>query len=71
MDLLGLNKVEYATCQHLLNYIIKSVRYFNSEDAEDLTKRFNWKGDKLAYTIELRMLFWSLLACANFKLIKV
>jgi hypothetical protein len=67
MNLLVLKKAEFATCQHLLNYIIKT-RYFNSED---LKNKFNWKEDKLAYTIELRMLFWSLLACSQYKLIKV
>ena len=68
MDLLGLKKVEFATCQHLLNYIIRNTRYFNSED---LKRKFNWKDDELAYTIELRMLFWALLACSQYKLIKV
>lgn len=64
IDLLDLNKAEYAICKSLLTYIIKSVTYFNSED---LKKEFNWKTDKLGYTIELRMLFWSLLACTNHK----
>ena len=68
MDLLDLKKVEFVTCQHLLNYIIKNTRYFNSED---LKKKFNWKDDKLAFTIELRMLFWALLACSQYKLIKI
>ncbi|TFG01281.1 MAG: hypothetical protein EU540_04060 [Promethearchaeota archaeon] len=66
IDLLDLKKAEYAICQSLLTHIIKNVRYFKSED---LKKEFNWKTDKLAYTIELRMLFWSLLACASYKLI--
>ncbi|TFG25686.1 MAG: hypothetical protein EU529_00300 [Promethearchaeota archaeon] len=66
IDLLDLKKAEYTICQILLTHIIKNVRYFNSED---LKKEFNWKTDKLAYTIELRMLFWTLLACASYKTI--
>jgi hypothetical protein len=68
IDLLGLKKVEFNTCQHILNYLISGTRYFSSEH---LDKRFNWRQDRIAFLIELRMLFWSLLACSQYKLVSV
>jgi len=68
IDLLGLKKVEFNTCQHMLNYIISGTRYFGSDL---LDKRFNWRQDKIAFLLELRMLFWSLLACSQYKLVSI
>jgi len=68
IDLLGLKKAEFNTCQNLLNYVISGTRYFNSAD---LNKKFNWKEDKFAFSIELRMLFWALLGCSQYRLISV
>ena len=66
IDLLGLKKAEFNTCQHLLNYVISGTRYFNSAD---LKRKFNWKEDKWAYSIELRMLFWALMSASQYKLL--
>ncbi len=68
IDLLGMKKVELNTCQNLLNYVISGTRYFNSAD---LNKKFNWKEDKFAFSIELRMLFWALLGCSQYRLMAV
>lgn len=59
----GLKEQESVLCSRLLNYIIKSTDFFN---LENLDKDFNWRIDKLAYKIELRMLFWALLACSQY-----
>lgn len=64
MELLDLKKTENVLCEKFLNIIINNS-YFNTES---LKKRFNWKMDKMAYTIELRMLFWALLSCSQVKL---
>jgi len=61
--LLDLKEQESILCSRLLNYIIKSTDFFN---LENLNKDFNWRVDKLAYKIELRMLFWALLACSQY-----
>jgi hypothetical protein len=61
--ILDLKEQESILCSRLLNYIIKSTDFFN---LENLDKEFNWRIDKLAYKIELRMLFWALLACSQF-----
>jgi len=58
-----LKEQESVLCSRLLNYIIKFTNFFN---LENLNKDFNWRIDKLAYKIELRMLFWALLACSQF-----
>ena len=64
MELLDLKKTENVLCEKFLNIIINNS-YFSTES---LKKRFNWKLDKIAYTIELRMLFWALLSCSQVKL---
>jgi len=58
-DLLDLKKTEFKICKNLFNFITKSTRYFNSANSNSY---FNWKNDKIAFTIELRMLFWALIA---------
>lgn len=67
MDLLGVKKAEFHIYQHLLNLIITKVKYFNSESVD---KKFYWKDDKIAFSLELRMLFWALLSSTNIKLLK-
>ena len=64
MELLDLKKTENVLCEKFLNIIINNS-YFSTES---LKKRFNWKMDKIGYTIELRMLFWALLACSQYKI---
>ncbi len=61
--ILDLKEQESILCSRLLNYIIKSTDFFS---LENLDKDFNWRIDKLAYKIELRMLFWALLACSQY-----
>ncbi|MFX0082756.1 MAG: hypothetical protein ACFE94_13480 [Candidatus Hodarchaeota archaeon] len=63
LDMLNLKEQESILCSRLLNYIIKSTDFFN---LENLDRDFNWRIDKLAYKIELRMLFWALLACSQY-----
>ncbi|MFW9941909.1 MAG: hypothetical protein ACFFFT_12775 [Candidatus Thorarchaeota archaeon] len=63
LDILDLKGQESILCSRLLNYIIKSTEFFS---LENLDKDFNWRIDKIAYKIELRMLFWALLACSQY-----
>jgi hypothetical protein len=63
LDLLDLKEQESILCSRLLNYIMNSTEFFSLENLE---KDFNWRIDKLAYKIELRMLFWALLACSQY-----
>lgn len=63
LSLLDMKNQESILSSRLLNFIIKSTEYFS---LENLDKDFNWRIDKLAYKIELRMLFWSLLACTQY-----
>ncbi|MFX1344563.1 MAG: hypothetical protein ACFFBC_01445 [Promethearchaeota archaeon] len=63
LDILDLKEQESILCSRLLNYIIKSTEFFS---LENLDKDFNWRIDKIAYKIELRMLFWALLACSQY-----
>ncbi|MFW9874449.1 MAG: hypothetical protein ACFFG0_15190 [Candidatus Thorarchaeota archaeon] len=59
----NLKEQESVLCSRLLNYIINFTDFFN---LENLDKEFNWRIDKLAYKIELKMLFWALLACSQY-----
>jgi len=63
LDMLDLKEQETILCSRLLNYIIKSTEFFS---LENIDKDFNWRVDKIAYKIELRMLFWALLACSQY-----
>ncbi|MFX1428131.1 MAG: hypothetical protein ACFFBE_16880 [Promethearchaeota archaeon] len=63
LDLLDLKEQESILCSRLLNYIVNSTDFFS---LENLDKDFNWRIDKLAYKVELRMLFWALLACSQY-----
>lgn len=63
LDLLNLEKVESQLCNRLLNFIMTSTNYF---DIENLNKDFNWRNNKLAYKIELKILFFSLLASSQY-----
>ena len=64
IDLLDLKDQESTLCGHLLNYVINSTVFFSLENPH---RDFNWRIDKLAYKVELRMLFWALLACSRYK----
>jgi len=58
LNLLELQKQEFKFCQDLLQYL-GTTSFF---DMSNQNLEFNWQFDKLGYTIELRMLFWALLA---------
>jgi len=61
-DLLELRIDEFATINTLLNNIIRYSNFFEEVDFKD----FNWMKNKLALKVELRMLFWTLLAFLQF-----
>ncbi len=61
-DLLELRIDEFATINTLLNNIISYSNFFEEVDFKD----FNWMKNKLAFKVELRMLFWTLLAFLQF-----
>ncbi|MBY8985773.1 MAG: hypothetical protein KGD65_11930 [Candidatus Lokiarchaeota archaeon] len=63
LNLLNVQNQESLLCNRLLNFIIDSTDYFNIENHN---KDFNWRIDKLAYKVELKMLFWALLACSQY-----
>lgn len=62
-DLLDLKVVEIKTCQKLFEYISSDTTFFNSKN---LNKNYNWMIDKHMFTVELRMLFWALIASSVF-----
>ncbi|MFX1478479.1 MAG: hypothetical protein ACFFCI_10120 [Promethearchaeota archaeon] len=64
LDLLNLKDQESKLCGRLLNYIITSTEYFSLDNPN---RDFNWRIDKLAFRVELKMLFWALLACTRYK----
>ena len=61
-NLLELTSEEYTTVNTLLNNLIHYSKFFNDDIEED----FNWKNNKLALKVELRMLFWTLLASLQY-----
>jgi len=62
-DLLDLKEQEALLCSQLLNSIMNSTQFFELENAN---QDFNWYTDKLAYKIELKMLFYALFACSRY-----
>jgi hypothetical protein len=64
LDLLNLKDQESRLCGRLLNYIISSTEYFSLDNPN---RDFNWRIDKIAFRVELKMLFWALLACTRYK----
>ncbi len=63
IDMLDLKEREKTTCGKIITYIKKNAIFF---DSRTLNEDFNWKKHKLAYVLELRMLFWTLLACSQY-----
>ncbi|MFX1455907.1 MAG: hypothetical protein ACFFDB_11095 [Promethearchaeota archaeon] len=63
LSLLKMKEKESLLCSRLLNYITESTNFFT---LDNLDKDFNWRIDKLAYKIELRMLYWTLLALSQY-----
>jgi len=63
LDFLDVKNQESILIRHLLKKIIGTTKFFN---LENLNIDFNWRNDKLAYKVELKMLFWALLACSQY-----
>jgi len=63
LDLLNLKEQEPELCSNLLNFIINSTSFFS---IENLDNDFNWRKDILGYKIELKMLYWALLASSQY-----
>ncbi|KKM65500.1 hypothetical protein LCGC14_1490640, partial [marine sediment metagenome] len=63
LDFLDVKNQETILISHLLKEVITTTIFFN---LENLDIDFNWRNDKLAYKIELKMLFWILLACSQY-----
>ena len=63
MNLLGLKEQEADICSNILNFILNSTTFFS---LTKLNKEFNWRNNQLGYKIELKMLFWALLASSQF-----
>jgi len=57
------NDTEIRPISNLLNFLNQNLSIFKiSSD----TNYFNWKNDKLALKIELRMLFWAMIALSQY-----
>lgn len=65
-SLLELHKQEFNTTQKLLRYIASTTEYFSGDISDE---DFNWKNDPLGFLVELRMLYWALLACSQYNVI--
>ncbi len=63
LQLLGLQDKELNLISGLLNFLNENVNMFKNES--NFTE-FDWKNDKIAFKIELRMLFWLLLAFSQY-----
>ncbi|KKN33394.1 hypothetical protein LCGC14_0804250 [marine sediment metagenome] len=63
LDFLDVKNQETILVSHLLKEVITTTIFFN---LESLDIDFNWRNDKLAYKIELKMVFWILLACSQY-----
>jgi hypothetical protein len=60
--LLDQQKQEFNMTQKILKYTASTTQFFSMNGGN----QFNWMADKLAFTIELRMLYWGLLACSQY-----
>ena len=63
LEMLDLKDKEKDFCDQMVNYITSEPLFF---DSSDLDSDFNWQKDKLGYLVELRMLFWALIACSRY-----
>ncbi len=63
LSLLELKEKESELCANLLNQIINKTSFFF---LENIIRNFNWQTDKLAFKIELEILYWALLACSQY-----
>jgi len=63
LQLLGLRDKELTIISGFLNFLNQNVNMFKDES---IFNEFDWKNDKIAFKIELRMLFWLLLAFSQY-----
>lgn len=63
LEMLDLKEKENEFCEQIVNYITSEPLFF---DSSDLNSDFNWQKDKIGYLVELRMLFWALIACSRY-----
>ena len=63
LDLLDLKEQEADICSNLLNFIMNSTKFFS---LTMLNEELNWRNSQLGYKIELKMLFWALLASSRY-----
>ncbi|TET02179.1 MAG: hypothetical protein E3J90_02725 [Promethearchaeota archaeon] len=63
LQLLGLQDKELNIISGFLNFLNQNVNMFKDESN---FAEFDWKNDKIAFKIELRMLFWVLLAFSQY-----
>jgi hypothetical protein len=61
--LLDVKEQEVALCNRLLNYLTATTSFFG---LDNLDKDFNWRIDDLAFKVELKMIFWVLLASSQY-----
>ncbi|MFX0155356.1 MAG: hypothetical protein ACFE9Q_12610 [Candidatus Hodarchaeota archaeon] len=61
--LLDLKNRESELCSSLVNYLVNKTKFFKMDN---LNKDFNWRIDKIGFSIELEMLYWALLASSQF-----
>jgi hypothetical protein len=66
LDLLKLNKKEIMMSSRLLKYLVNTTEFFQGNVEKDV---LNWQKDPIAFKLELRMLFWGLLASAQYSYI--
>jgi len=62
-DLLDLKIEEFTIVNTLFRNIIRYSNFFSDENLEE---DFNWRNNKLALKVELRMLFWTILASLQY-----
>ena len=63
IDLLDLKEQEAEICSSLLNNIMKSTTFFS---LTNINKEFNWRNNQMGCRIELKMLYWALLASSRY-----
>jgi hypothetical protein len=64
ISLLDLKEEAVDICNGLLHFIFANSKYFASVN---LKNEFNWQTDDISFKIELRTLYWALLACSQYK----
>lgn len=63
LDLLNSKEQEIELCRNLLDFIMNSTNFFS---LENLNIDFNWRKDIFGFKVELKMLYWALLASSQY-----